>query len=165
MLAGGSVRDDLGPNFFEPTVLTGVTPDMSCYADETFGPVVAIAIVDTEEEAITKANDSIYGLNASVFSGSVARASRVAERIDCGSVNINEGYRATFGSADAPMGGMKESGLGRRNGPEGFTRFIESRTVARATGLITLPRTGPEFGKLVGTMVLLLRTLKALRRR
>ena len=94
------------------------------------------------------ANDSIYGLNASVFSGSVSRAARVAEQIDCGSVNINEGYRATFSSADAPMGGMKESGLGRRNGPEGFARFIESRTVARATGLLTLPRTGPEFARL-----------------
>jgi succinate-semialdehyde dehydrogenase/glutarate-semialdehyde dehydrogenase len=165
LLAGGRIRDDLGPNFFEPTVLTGVTPDMACYANETFGPVVSITVVDTEDEAVERANDSVFGLNASVFGGSASRASRVAERVDAGSVNINEGYRASFSSADAPMGGMKQSGLGRRNGPEGFTRFIESRTVARATGLLTLPRTGPEFSRLTGPMLLLLRILKGVRRR
>ena len=142
VLAGGRIRDDLGPNFYEPTVLTGVTPDMSCFANETFGPVVWIQVVDTEDEAVAAANDSPYGLNASVFSSSPPRAFSVAERIDAGSVNINEGYRATFSSADAPMGGMKESGLGRRNGPEGLARFVESRTIARATGLLTLPQEG-----------------------
>ncbi len=165
VLAGGRIRTDLGANFYEPTVLTGVTPDMTCFANETFGPVVWIEIVDTEDEAIAKANDSVYGLNASVFSGSAPRAFSVAEQIDCGSVNINEGYRATFSSADAPMGGMKDSGLGRRNGPEGLARFIESRTIARATGLLTLPRSGAGFAKLGGPMVLLLKVLKAIRRR
>jgi acyl-CoA reductase-like NAD-dependent aldehyde dehydrogenase len=165
VLAGGRIRDDLGPNFYEPTVLTGVTPEMTCYANETFGPVVWIQVVDTEDEAIAAANDSTYGLNASVFSGSAPRAFSVAERLDCGSVNINEGYRATFSSADAPMGGMKESGLGRRNGPEGLARFIESRTIARATGLLTLPRTGRQFEKLGGPMTLLLKVLKTVRRR
>lgn len=165
VLTGGRIREDLGPNFFEPTVLTGVTPEMACYANETFGPVVSIRVVDTEDEAIEAANDSVYGLNASVFSGSPSRAARVAERLDAGSVNINEGYRATFSSADAPMGGMKQSGLGRRNGPEGFARFIESRTVARATGLLALPTTGAQFTKLTGPMLLLLRILKVVRRR
>ena len=80
-------------------------------------------------------------------------------------MNINEGYRATFCSVDAPMGGMKQSGLGRRNGPEGLLRFVESRTVAEATGLLTLPRTGAEFAKMGGPMLLLLKMLKALRRR
>ena len=165
VLAGGRIRDDLGPNFYEPTVLTGVTPDMTCFANETFGPVVWIQVVDTEDEAITAANDSPYGLNASVFSSSPPRAFSVAERIDAGSVNINEGYRATFSSADAPMGGMKDSGLGRRNGPEGLARFVESRTIARATGLLTLPRKGAEFAKLAGPMTLLLKILKGVRRR
>jgi hypothetical protein len=63
------------------------------------------------------------------------------------------------------MGGMKESGLGRRNGPEGLARFIESRTIARATGLLMLPRTGPQFEKLGAPMVLLLKVLKGVRRR
>jgi succinate-semialdehyde dehydrogenase/glutarate-semialdehyde dehydrogenase len=165
VLAGGVARPDLGPYFFEPTVLTDVTTDMECSTNETFGPVVAITIVDTEAEAIAAANDTEYGLNASIFSGSIRRARLVANQIDSGSVNINEGYRASFSSVDAPMGGMKHSGVGRRNGPEGLLRFVEARTVAASTGLLTLPRTGAEFEKMTGTMLTLLRTLKALGRR
>ena len=165
VLAGGRARPDLGPFFFEPTVLTDITENMECFANETFGPVVAITVVDSEEEAIAAANASEFGLNASVFSGSVSRARRVADRLDAGSVNINEGYRASFGSVDAPQGGMKQSGLGRRNGPEGILRYVEARTVAEATGILTLPRTGPEWSRLSGVMIVLLKTLKALHRR
>ena len=165
LLTGGRARPDLGPFFYEPTVLADVTDDMLCAQEETFGPVVAIHVVQSEDEAIALANASEYGLNASVFSGSPARARRVAERLDAGSVNINEGYRATFSSVDAPMGGMKQSGLGRRNGPEGLMRFVEARTVAEATGLLTLPRTGREFAAVAGAMVSVLVLLKALRRR
>lgn len=165
VLAGGKARPDLGPLFFEPTVLTGVTPDMACAAGETFGPVVAIQIVDTEDEAVAAANASEYGLNSSIFTGSRRRGRAVALRIEAGSVNINEGYRATFGSVDAPMGGMKKSGLGRRNGHEGLLRFVEGRTIAESTGILTLPRTGKEWSALTGVMVVLLKTLKAIRRR
>jgi succinate-semialdehyde dehydrogenase/glutarate-semialdehyde dehydrogenase len=165
VLAGGKARPDLGPYFFEPTVLTNVSSHMECFANETFGCLVAIAVVDDENAAVAAANDSEFGLNASVFSGSLRRGRRVADRIDAGSVNINEGYRASFSSIDAPMGGMKHSGLGRRNGPEGILRFVDSRTVAEATGALTLPRTGPEFGRLGGVMILLLKALKAIRRR
>ena len=164
VLTGGSARPDLGPLFFAPTVLTDVTPTMACVAGETFGPVVAIHVFDDEDEAIAAANDSEYGLNASVFSGSRRHARAVANRIDAGSVNINEGYRATFGSVDAPMGGMKHSGLGRRNGREGLLRFVEARTIAEATGVLTLPRTGKEWSALLPVMMLLLRALKLLRR-
>lgn len=165
VLVGGKARPDLGPLFFEPTVLTGVTAEMACGAGETFGPLVAIHVVENEEEAIALTNDSEYGLNASVFSSSLRHARAVAQRIHAGSVNINEGYRATFGSIDAPMGGMKNSGLGRRNGPEGLLRFVEGRTVAEATGLISLPRTGKEWHALEPLLVALLRVLKAIRRR
>lgn len=165
VLAGGKPRPDLGPFFFEPTVLTGVSADMQCFAHETFGPVVAIAIVDSEEEAIAAANASEFGLNASVFSGSISRARRVADKLDAGSVNINEGYRASFSSTDAPMGGMKQSGLGRRNGTEGLLRFVEARTVAESTGILTLPRTGAEWSKMTGIMITMLKTLKAARLR
>ena len=165
LLAGGRARPDLGPFFFEPTVLTGVTSDMECFAHETFGPVVAIAVVDSEEEAVAAANASEFGLNASVFSGSIPRARRVADRIDAGSVNINEGYRASFSSTDAPMGGMKQSGVGRRNGTEGLLRFVESRTVAEATGRVVLPRTGAEFATMTGVLVAILMALRAIRRR
>lgn len=165
LLAGGRPRPDLGPFFYEPTVLADVTDDMLCASGETFGPVVAIHVVQSEDEAVAAANASEYGLNASVFSGSVERARRVAERLDAGSVNINEGYRATFGSVDAPMGGMKHSGLGRRNGAEGLLRFVEARTVSASTGLLALPRTGAEFAAVTGALVTVLVVLKALRRR
>jgi succinate-semialdehyde dehydrogenase / glutarate-semialdehyde dehydrogenase len=162
---GGVARPDLGPLFFAPTVLTGVTDDMMCAAGETFGPVVAIHVVEHEDEAIALSNASDFGLNSSVFTRSVAHGRRVASQLETGSVNINEGYRATFSAVDAPMGGMKQSGLGRRNGPEGLVRFVNARTVSEATGILTLPRSGPEWARLTGIMVTALRALKALRMR
>lgn len=165
VLAGGRARPDIGPYVVEPTVFTGVTADMKCSAEETFGPVVAVQIVDSVDSAVIAANATDYGLNASVLGRDKRRARAVASRLHAGSVNINEGYRATFGSVDAPMGGMKWSGIGRRNGTEGLMRFVESRTTAEATGLVQLPRTGVEFARLVPVMLLTLRVLKALRRR
>jgi succinate-semialdehyde dehydrogenase/glutarate-semialdehyde dehydrogenase len=163
--AGGRARPDLGPFFYEPTILTGVTSAMRCATEETFGPVVAVTTVDTEQEAILAANDSDYGLNASVLTGSGRRGLRVAAALEAGSVNVNEGYRGTFSAVAAPMGGVKGSGLGRRNGPEGLLRFVNPITVSRATGVLPLPTTGQEFARLTGPMVLLARILKALRRR
>jgi acyl-CoA reductase-like NAD-dependent aldehyde dehydrogenase len=165
ILAGGHARPDLGPLFFEPTVLTGVTPAMECFGAETFGPVVSVTVVDSEQEAILAANDSEFGLNASVLSGSPRRAARVAAALEAGSVNINEGYRGSFSSVDAPMGGVKQSGLGRRNGPEGLLRFVDVVTVSRATGVLQLPRLGREFARFAGPMLLLAGILKAVRRR
>ncbi|MEJ3405886.1 succinic semialdehyde dehydrogenase [Rathayibacter sp. YIM 133350] len=165
VLAGGSARPDLGPFFYEPTVLAGVTADMACAREETFGPVVSLYTVDTDEEAVLAVNDSDYGLNASVLATSTPRARRVADAIDAGSININEGYRGSFSTVDAPMGGMKSSGVGRRNGPEGLLRFVEPVTVSRATGLLQLPRTGAEFSTMAAPMLLLARVLKGARRR
>jgi succinate-semialdehyde dehydrogenase/glutarate-semialdehyde dehydrogenase len=165
VLAGGAARPDLGPFVLEPTLLTDVTDDMQCFAGETFGPLVAVTVVENADAAVAAANASEFGLNASVMSGSRRRAREVAARLNAGSVNINEGYRATFGSIDAPMGGVKHSGVGRRNGLDGLLRFTEPTTVAEATGLLQLPRTGPEFARLVGIMVVTLKSLKAIRRR
>jgi succinate-semialdehyde dehydrogenase/glutarate-semialdehyde dehydrogenase len=165
VLAGGRTRPEIGPYFVEPTVLTGVTSEMSCDRDETFGALVAVQVVDSAAEAVALANDSAYGLNASVLSGSTRRGLSVAQEVDAGSVNVNEGYRGSFSSVDAPMGGVKLSGLGRRNGPEGLLRFTESHTLAHTTGILQLPRTGAEFDRLSGAMILVLRVLKALRRR
>jgi succinate-semialdehyde dehydrogenase/glutarate-semialdehyde dehydrogenase len=165
VLAGGKSRPDLGPYVIEPTVLTDVTENMQCFGNETFGPLVAVTIVENADAAVAAANASDFGLNASVMSGSRSRARGVASRLKAGSVNINEGYRATFGSIDAPMGGVKQSGLGRRNGLDGLARFTESTTIAESTGLMQLPRTGPEFGKMIGLMVVMLKSLKAIRRR
>lgn len=165
VLTGGKARPDLGPYFFEPTVLADVTDDMHCAGEETFGPLVAVAVVENEHDAIVAANSSPYGLNASVYSSSGKRARRVAHALQAGSVNINEGYRGTFSSVDAPMGGVKDSGLGRRNGPEGLLRFVDSRTISTPTRLMALPHTGREFASVAGLMLALLKVLKAVRRR
>ena len=100
-------------------MLTGVTPEMDVYANETFGPVVSLYAVADDDEAVARANDSEYGLNGSVWTSDLERGRRVAGRLACGTVNVNEGFAATFGSLDAPMGGMKKSGLGRRQGRGG----------------------------------------------
>jgi acyl-CoA reductase-like NAD-dependent aldehyde dehydrogenase len=160
VLTGGRPRPDVGPWFFQPTVLAGVTPEMRAHAEETFGAIASLYVVDSEEEAILAANASEFGLNASVLTRSTRRGRRVADALEAGSVNINEGYRSTFGSVDAPMGGVKASGVGRRNGPEGLLRFVEPVTVARATGLLQLPRTGHDFRVLSGPLLLLARVLR-----
>jgi succinate-semialdehyde dehydrogenase/glutarate-semialdehyde dehydrogenase len=146
VLAGGEARPDLGPLFHEPTVLAGVTPDMALYRNETFGPVVAVYPVDGDDAAVAAANDSEYGLNASVWSRSPGRARAIAARIDAGTVNINEGYASAYGSQGAPMGGMKASGLGRRHGDEGLLKLTEPQTVAaqRVLGFDPPPFLGPD---------------------
>ncbi|MGB9987142.1 succinic semialdehyde dehydrogenase [Salarchaeum japonicum] len=134
VLAGGRTRPDLGPYFHEPTILEDVTSEMTLSSEETFGPVVALYEVDSVEEAVERANDSPYGLNASVWTSDTARGEHVAERIECGTVNVNEGYAAAWASIDAPMGGMKDSGVGRRHGDEGLLKYTESQTVATQRG-------------------------------
>ena len=114
---------------------------MACYADETFGPVVSVYPVAYEDEAVARANEGGYGLNASICARDTARARAVAGRVRCGTVNVNEAYAATFGSIDAPMGGMGDSGLGRRQGPEGLLRFCESQSISVSR---LLPAYGPE---------------------
>ncbi|CAM3592189.1 succinic semialdehyde dehydrogenase [Smaragdicoccus niigatensis] len=129
VIAGGKHRPDIGPLFFEPTVLTGVTDDMECARNETFGPLVSIYPVADVEEAITRANDSIYGLNASVWARSKSEGEAIGMRLRTGTVNVDEGYGAAFASTAAPMGGMGASGLGRRHGPEGLLKYTEAQTI------------------------------------
>ena len=130
VLAGGKPRPDIGPYFYEPTILSGVRDDMAVFADETFGPVVSLYRVDSEEEAIDKANDSPYGLNFSVWTSDPKHGGQVAARLQSGTVNINEAYAAAWASVDAPMGGMKASGLGRRHGEHGILKYTEPQTIA-----------------------------------
>ena len=129
VLAGGRARPEIGPYFYEPTILAEVTAAMACRDDETFGPVVSVYRVGSDDEAILAANDSDFGLNASVWTRDVARGRRIARSIKAGTVNINDGYAAAWGSVGAPMGGMKSSGLTRRHGMEGITKYTESQNV------------------------------------
>ena len=130
ILAGGRPRPDLGPLFYEPTLLTDVPEDATCFGEETFGPVVSIYPVDSVDEAIAKANDTEYGLNSSVFAASDAEGEAIAVRLRTGTVNVGEGYAAGWGSVAGPMGGMGASGMGRRHGDEGLLKYTESQTVA-----------------------------------
>ena len=142
VVAGGSARPDLGPLCFEPTILTGVTEDMHLAREETFGPVVAVYPVASDEEAIARANDTEYGLNACVWSASTRHAYAVAKQVRAGTVNINEGYAAAWASHDAPMGGMGISGLGRRHGAEGIQRYTQPQNVAVQRWLLLAPPPG-----------------------
>jgi succinate-semialdehyde dehydrogenase/glutarate-semialdehyde dehydrogenase len=135
VVAGGTARPDLGPFFYEPTVLADVTPEMDLYREETFGPVVAIYPYATVDEAVEQVNDTEYGLNASVYCGDTGTGRRIGERLMAGTVNINDGYSSGWGSLDAPMGGMKASGVGRRHGRDGLLKYTESQTVAVRSAL------------------------------
>jgi acyl-CoA reductase-like NAD-dependent aldehyde dehydrogenase len=137
--AGGHARPDLGPFFHEPTVLTGVRPTMRVHAEETFGPVVAVHPVADDEDAIARANDSDYGLSASIWTRDLDTARLMAARIRAGSVNVNDGYVAAIGSVAAPMGGMGDSGVGRRHGREGLLRYTEAQTVATQKRALPYP--------------------------
>jgi succinate-semialdehyde dehydrogenase / glutarate-semialdehyde dehydrogenase len=164
VLTGGRVRTELGELFYEPTVLTGVTPEMACYAEETFGPVVSLYAVADDDEAVARANDSEYGLNGSVWTGDPERGRAVAARMRCGTVNVNEGFAATFGSLDAPMGGMKSSGLGRRQGQDGIRRFVEVQSVGTQTGMPIAPSRGLDPQTFTNVMSSVMRVLKAVGR-
>ncbi|HLF55841.1 MAG TPA: succinic semialdehyde dehydrogenase [Thermoanaerobaculia bacterium] len=139
---GGEPRPDIGPLVFEPTILTGVTPEMKLAAEETFGPVVAVYPFASNHEAIERANDSRYGLNASIWSRDTELARRMATRIECGTVTINECYIAGWGSIEAPMGGFKDSGLGRRHGAEGILKYTEAQNVTLQRGPAITPPKG-----------------------
>jgi succinate-semialdehyde dehydrogenase/glutarate-semialdehyde dehydrogenase len=165
VLAGGHARPDVGPYFYEPTLLTGVTEEMRLCREETFGPVVAIREVADETEAVALANDSEFGLNASVWTRDVAAGRRVAAQIKTGTVSINESYAAPWGATRTPMGGMKDSGLGRRHGREGILKYTEPQSVVvqRLLGFGPPPQVSEELW--VKSFTVAMRVLKAVGRR
>lgn len=123
VLLGGK-RHELGHNFFEPTLVTNVIPEMRLANEEIFGPIAAVQSFKTEEEAIERANDTEFGLAAYFFSRDVGRVMRVAEQLDYGIVCSNSGV---FSTEVAPFGGWKESGIGSEGGVEGIAEFYETK--------------------------------------
>jgi succinate-semialdehyde dehydrogenase/glutarate-semialdehyde dehydrogenase len=140
--AGGHHRSDIGPYVFEPTVLTGVTPDMELHSEETFGPVVSVAPFGTDQEAVARANASVYGLNASIYTTDPSRGRELAAALRCGTVNVNDAYVAAWASVDAPMGGVGASGMGRRHGAHGIQKYTDPQTVARQRLMPLAPPAG-----------------------
>lgn len=145
VLTGGRHRGDLGPLFYEPTVLADVPEGALCAREETFGPVVSVRRVGGDEEAVALANAGSYGLNASVWTADLDRGAAVARRIIAGTVTVNEAYVVAWGSHAAPMGGRRDSGLGRRHGEAGLLRFTEIQSVVvQRAGLRALYALGGE---------------------
>lgn len=160
VLTGGRPRPDIGPYFYEPTILADVDETMTLCRSETFGPVVAVSSFASEDEAVARANDSDYGLNFSLWTRDTAAGHRLATRLQAGTVNVNEGYIATWGSVDAPMGGMKASGLGRRHGADGILKYTESQTVSVQHLLPIAPPPGVPVGLWAAGMTTALRVLR-----
>jgi acyl-CoA reductase-like NAD-dependent aldehyde dehydrogenase len=133
VLCGGRARPDIGPAFYEPTVLEGVTQEMLAGSCETFGPVVALHRYSDLEDAIAAANDTDYGLSASVWGTDLDAAARVAARIEAGNVSVNEGFAAAYASKGTPSGGVKQSGVGARHGDQGLLKYTDVQNLAVLT--------------------------------
>ncbi len=130
ILVGGNCLPNLGPNFFAPTVLADVTHQMRIMREETFGPVLPVMAFDRDDEAIAMANDSEYGLAASVWTRDRTRGEAVARRIQAGTVMVNDAV-SCFGISEAPHGGVKSSGIGRTHGRFGLEEMVRIKYVDR----------------------------------
>jgi succinate-semialdehyde dehydrogenase/glutarate-semialdehyde dehydrogenase len=128
VLAGGSRLPELGTNFYKPTVIADVTHEMRIMREETFGPVLPIAAFDTEDEAVRLANDSEFGLAASIWTRNSERGERLARRIHAGTVMVND-VVSCFGISEAPHGGVKSSGIGRAHGRFGLEEMVRLKYV------------------------------------
>jgi succinate-semialdehyde dehydrogenase/glutarate-semialdehyde dehydrogenase len=121
--AGGRLGE--GPAaYYAPAVLTGITKEMRAYREELFGPVAVVYPVSSDEEALTLANDTTYGLGGAVFSKDTERARKIAERLEVGMSNVNT---PAGEGAEVPFGGVKRSGFGRELGPLGMDEFVNKR--------------------------------------
>ncbi len=122
----GGARHELGGSFFQPTVLTGVTDEMTVTNEETFGPVAPLFRFETEEEVIEKANATIFGLASYFFARDIGRITRVQEALEYGMVGVNTGLIST---EVAPFGGVKQSGLGREGSHHGMEDYLEMKYI------------------------------------
>ena len=163
VLTGGKARPDIGPAFYEPTILTGVTAEMDHATVETFGPVVTIYRYTDENEAVRQANATTYGLNASIWSTDTARAERMADRLEAGNVNINDGFVATYSAKTTPSGGIKQSGVGTRHGDAGLLKYTDTINVGVQKKQVLSARSAMPFDKQLKSTLMTLRLSRRLR--
>jgi acyl-CoA reductase-like NAD-dependent aldehyde dehydrogenase len=128
VLVGGKRLNELGPNFYAPTIVVGVDHSMRLMREETFGPVLPIMPCDSDDDAVAMANDSEFGLAASVWTRDSSRGEEVARRLQAGTVMIND-VVSCFGIAEAPHGGVKSSGIGRTHGRLGLDEFVRAKFI------------------------------------
>ncbi|QKS72955.1 NAD-dependent succinate-semialdehyde dehydrogenase [Paenalkalicoccus suaedae] len=128
VLTGGEGYTDQGGHYYKPTVLSNITDDMIIMQEETFGPVAPVQVIESDEDAIRKANNTRFGLAAYFFTENLTRGTRMAEALEYGIVGWNDGGPS---AAEAPFGGMKESGLGREGGVEGLEAFLETKYISQ----------------------------------
>jgi len=159
LLAGGKNQPQLGLNFFAPTILADVDQSMTLMREETFGPVLPVRSFKTEDEAVALANDSEFGLAASVWSGNRKRGEAIAQRIHAGTVMVND-VLTCFGISEAPHGGIKASGIGRTHGRFGleemvWPKYVDSDLMPRMKKLWWYGY-GPAFAQQMGGFIELL---------
>jgi acyl-CoA reductase-like NAD-dependent aldehyde dehydrogenase len=159
LLAGGKALTQLGPNFFAPTILADVDHSMKIMREETFGPVLPVRSFKTEDEAVTLANDSEYGLAACIFTNDRKRGEELARRVQAGTVMVND-VLTCFGISEAPHGGIKASGIGRTHGRFGleemvWPKYVDSDRMPRMKKLWWYGY-GPAFGQQMGGFIELL---------
>ncbi len=163
VVSGGRARPDIGPAFFEPTILEGVTKDMLAGATETFGPVVALHRYHTVDEAVALANDTDYGLNASVWGKDLDHAESVGRRIESGNVNVNDGLATAYASKGTPSGGVKKSGVGARHGDQGLLKYTDVQNLAVLKKQVMGARPGQDYDSYVKQMLTSLKLMRKLR--
>jgi len=138
VIAGGKRRPDLGPLFFEPTILVDVDHTMDLMHDETFGPLIPVMRIRSAEEGVRLANDSHYGLSSGILTRNLKRGEQLARQIQAGDTSVNK-VQFVIGTPTLPSGGVKDSGIGRRNGPEGRLRCGHTQSVLVARQWIARP--------------------------
>lgn len=162
ILVGGHRLPEVGPQAFAPTVLLDVSDQAEVCGTETFGPVCSVYRYSSDEELVAFVNNTEYGLSAGIVSRDISWARAIARRLKVGTVNINEAFGSAYASIDAPMGGMGQSGVGRRHGAEGLLKYTEPQTIAQQRWMKLTPQWGMNdeaWARFTSTAMRLLKSL------
>ncbi|HEX8780605.1 MAG TPA: succinic semialdehyde dehydrogenase [Nocardioides sp.] len=165
VLTGGRPLPEKGPAFFAPTILEDVTTEMLAGSCETFGPVVALHRYSSVDEAVRLANDTEYGLNASVWGRDLDNAVAVARRVEAGNVNVNDILATAYASKGTPSGGVKQSGVGARHGDQGLLKYTDCQNLAVLRKQVMGPRGDQTYEAYAKQMRVSLKAMRRLRLR